>query len=329
MPDAIARALADLEKQLSTLDPGVRKELLGEMSQHLEDLRIAHEGDAEGAVAEFGDVRKVGAALRRVRAPRRGWPLAWLAFGGAILPALGFVAHDAGLPWEFAWFVTPLLALFIVLAYRIRRFAWLEISVGALAGAGATLLFFASATLDMGEKDGYGIYSLSEASRARTQAREAIALADQWLGSLEQMRRAYTLADQEALGSLKNENGYLVPRGAPRRVEYMEGTVVSSVELPTARVRTLGEARSLWRGAGQRWRDLKRYEKKQASLVLEQVDREGPLTRRFVPQLGGYLPWVAALTIVVPGVGIGLHGLMMGLRAILEAVFKRVRVTVA
>lgn len=329
MPDAIARALAALEKQLSTLDPGVRKELLGEMSQHLEDLRIAHEGDAEGAVAEFGDVRKVGAALRRARAPRWGWPLAWLAFGGAILPALGFVAHDSGLPWEFAWFVTPLLALFIVLACRIRRFAWLEIGVGALAGAGTTLLFFASATIDMGEKDGYMIYSLSEASRARTQARQAIAHADKWLGSLEQMRRAYLQGDQDALGSLKDETGYLVPRGVPRRIYHWEGTVVSSVELPTARVRTLGGARSSWRGAAQRWRDLKRYEKEQASLVLEQVDREGRLTRRFVPQLGGYLPWVAALTIIVLGFGIGLNAMIIGLRAMVEAVLRRVRASVA
>lgn len=328
MPDAIARALADLEKQLSTLDPGVRKELLGEMSQHLEDLRIAHEGDAEGAVAEFGDVRKVGAALRRARAPRRGWPLAWLAFAGAILPALGFVAHDSGLPWEFAWFITPHLALFLVLAYRIRRFAWLEISVGALAGAGATLLFFASATIDMGEKDGYRIYSLSEASRARTQARQAIALADQWLGPLEQMRRAYLQGDQDALSSLKDETGYLVSRGVPRRNEYLEGTVVSSAELPTARVRTLGEARSSWDTSGRRWLVFKGYERGFAAQNLEDIEREGRLTRRFVPQLGSYLPSIATLAGVVLSLGIGLHAMIIGLRVILEAVFRRVRVTV-
>lgn len=65
MADAIERALAELARRLSHLEPNARQQILDESANHLEDLRVAHGGDAEAAVMQFGDPRIVGGALRR------------------------------------------------------------------------------------------------------------------------------------------------------------------------------------------------------------------------------------------------------------------------
>ena len=65
MADAIERALAELARRLSHLEPNARQQILDESANHLEDLRVVHGGDAEAAVMQFGDPRIVGGALRR------------------------------------------------------------------------------------------------------------------------------------------------------------------------------------------------------------------------------------------------------------------------
>ncbi|MCO5296423.1 MAG: hypothetical protein M9921_06155 [Fimbriimonadaceae bacterium] len=326
MADPIEQALEELRQRLSRLEPKARQELLDEAANHLEDLRAAHRGDAEAAVREFGDPRTLSIQMLRACGPRRSRALAALTFIAPMVLVAGMVANGYHVPFEFSWFVPPYLLVFAIIAWRTRRFAWREMGAASLAAGLTTWVFLASATIDLGEKDGMGLLFAPTAASALERQRNVIANGTSWLSKLEQMERAYGRGDPRALASLTTSSGYLVP-SEPNAPDPL---AMKSSDLPTVRIQDLEEAKEQWRTRGK----LMLISTQVSTQAAESWSTEFPealptLADRFGPQLVGYLPTALQVAALTFALGAGIHLLMLALRLVAEAAWRRLRPSVA
>ena len=274
---------------------------------------------------EFGDIRKVGAALRRECGPRRSRALAVLTFMATILPAVGLAAHESGIAWSFVWFLPPLLLLFAIVAYRTPGFAWREIGISALAGTGATWLFLSAATIDIGERDGFGIVYAPSTANLERSLRERLATVDRWGPLLHTMSNAYDKGDPVALTSLTSSQGFLAPHLLQRWNLHTDPLST----LTTVRTADLEEAKSLWRVGGRSVIHEVAVFRVRARDILEGIAANPTLAGRFVPQLRGYLPTACQVAAYAFCLGTAIHLLMLGLRFVVGALWRRLRLGVA